>query len=60
MSLCTTPIGQPLSCEAMTWLCFVLVQSVFVFVWFTLTTGMDTATLESFLVGPVQVECVDP
>jgi hypothetical protein len=44
----------------MTWLCFVLVQSVFVFVWFTLTTGMDTATLESFLVGLNKLNAVDP
>ena len=27
-----TPIGQPCTCEPMTWLYFVFVQSVFVFV----------------------------
>jgi hypothetical protein len=32
-----TPIGQPLMCEPMTWLYFVFVQSVFVFVGQTLT-----------------------
>jgi hypothetical protein len=31
-SFCMTPIGQPCTCEPMTWLYFVFVQSVFVFV----------------------------
>jgi hypothetical protein len=31
VSLCMTPIGQPCTCEPMTWLYFLFVQSVFVF-----------------------------
>jgi hypothetical protein len=42
VQLCTTPIGQPCTCEPMTWLYFVFVQSVFVFVGRTLA-GADLA-----------------
>ena len=36
-----TPIGQPCMCEPMTWLYFVFVQSVFVFVELTLAMGQE-------------------
>jgi hypothetical protein len=42
VQLCTTPIGQPCTCEPMTWLYFVFVQSVVVFVGRTLA-GADLA-----------------
>ena len=42
VALCATPIGQPCMCEPMPWLYFVFVQSLFVFVWFTLAAGSRT------------------
>jgi hypothetical protein len=36
-----TPIGQPCACEPMTWLYFVFVQSVFVFVGQTLAAAAN-------------------
>ena len=41
VALCMTPIGQPCTCEPMTWLYFVFVQSVFVFVELTLAMGQE-------------------
>jgi hypothetical protein len=45
VSLCTTPIGQTCTCEPMTWLYFVSVQSVFVFVVSTLAAGAGYVAL---------------
>ena len=41
MALCMTPIGQPCTCDPMTWRYFVFVQSAFVFVGQTLEDGDD-------------------
>jgi hypothetical protein len=38
-----TPIGQPCTCEPMTWLYFVFVQSLFVFVGQILVRGVSCA-----------------
>ena len=47
-----TPIGQPCACEPMTWLYFVLVQSVFVFVVFTLTGGTMLSSAGARVTAP--------
>jgi hypothetical protein len=48
-----TPIGQPCACEPLTWLYFLFVQSLFVFVELTRTAGAEGPGLP--LVGAYNV-----
>jgi hypothetical protein len=46
-----TPIGQPCSCEPMTWLYFVFGQSVLVLVELTLTAAAATVDVGPMIIG---------